>query len=86
MGSRFALAQFPARIGRGSSAALALNLDQGISRQHAELYLDNNGRVHIRDLNSTHGTFVNDQRVVDAPLSLGDRVKVGVSAFLFTNQ
>lgn len=86
MGSRFPLEQFPARIGRGSAAALALNSDQGISRQHAELYVDASGRVCIRDLNSTHGTFVNGQRVVDAPLNLGDRVNVGVSAFLFTNQ
>lgn len=86
LGSRFALEQLPARIGRGSAAALALNSDQGISRQHAELYVDNSGRVRIRDLNSTHGTFVNGQRVVDAPLNLGDRVKVGVSAFLFTNR
>jgi len=85
LGSKFPLPHFPARIGRGSSAAVALNGDQGISRQHAELYADGSGRVRIRDLNSTHGTFVNGQRVVDSPLNLGDRVKVGVSAFLFTN-
>lgn len=86
MGSRFPLNQFPALIGRGSAAALALNSDQGISRQHAEVYVDNNGQVRIRDLNSTHGTFVNGQRVMDTPLNPGDRVKVGVSAFLFTNR
>ena len=86
MGSKFPLPHLPARIGRGTSAAVPLNADQGISRQHAELYADSSGRVRIRDLNSTHGTFVNGQRVVDAPLNLGDRVKVGISDFLFTNQ
>lgn len=85
-GSKFPLPHLPARIGRGASVAVALNADQGISRQHAEVYADKGGRIRIRDLNSTHGTFVNGQRVADAPLNLGDRVTVGISAFLFTNR
>jgi hypothetical protein len=84
-GAKFPLHQLPARIGRGTSVAVPLNADQGISRQHAEIY-SSNGQVRIRDLNSTHGTYVNGQRAGDALLRPGDRVQVGVSTFLIAVQ
>jgi pSer/pThr/pTyr-binding forkhead associated (FHA) protein len=62
-----------------------LNADQGVSRQHAEIYTEPNGQPRIRDLNSTHGTYVNGQPVSDTRLSLGDRVTFGQSTFLFTD-
>lgn len=85
MGSRFIVSQFPARVGRGNSVSVQLNADQGVSRQHAEIYTDPAGIPRIRDLNSTHGTYINGQRVGDARLSLGDRVTFGQSTFLFTD-
>ncbi len=85
LGSKFPLPSFPARLGRGSSVAVQLNADQGVSRQHAEVYVDATHGVQIRDLNSTHGTFVNGQRIQNAQLSPGDRVTVGLSTLLFTD-
>lgn len=84
-GSKFPLSSLPARIGRGSSASIQLNADQGISRQHAELYPEPAGGVRLRDLNSTHGTFVNGQRVIDTRLTPGDKISVGLSTLLFTD-
>ncbi len=83
-GSQFILSQFPARIGRGTWALVQLNADQGVSRQHAEIYADVRGALHIRDLNSTHGTFVNGRRVEDARLNPGDRITLGQSTFLLS--
>jgi hypothetical protein len=84
MGGKFLITQFPARIGRGNSVTVQLNSDQGVSRQHAEIYTEPNGQPHIRDLNSTHGTYVNGRRIIDSHLSPGDRVTLGQSTFVFS--
>lgn len=34
-----------------------------LSRQHAEIYADRNGRIFIRDVKSSNGTFVNGMRL-----------------------
>jgi diguanylate cyclase (GGDEF)-like protein len=51
--------------------------DESASRRHAEIYSHDNGLV-ITDLNSTNGTFVNRQRLVQ-PLVLrsGDQIRIG---------
>ncbi len=57
-------------IGRNSDNDLVLN-DPHISRKHAELCFSE-GRFLIRDLDSTGGTFVNDEKVTERQLSPGD--------------
>ncbi|MEP7355690.1 MAG: FHA domain-containing protein, partial [Anaerolineales bacterium] len=39
------------------------------------------GTLYIRDENSSNGTFVNEARIVQSPLRLGDRVRIGDSLF-----
>lgn len=34
-----------------------------LSRQHAEIYADRSGRIYIRDVKSSNGTFVNGMRL-----------------------
>ncbi|CAG9465342.1 unnamed protein product [Pedinophyceae sp. YPF-701] len=56
-------------VGRGSQATMYLNtprLPQMISRLHAELSVSPDFRVMVRDLGSTNGTFVNDERIENA--------------------
>jgi hypothetical protein len=77
-GQRFALTSLPVRIGRDLDCALRLDDDHGVSRHHAELYRQN-GQLRIKDLNSTHGTFVNGRQVQDAELAPGDTLKLGHS-------
>jgi hypothetical protein len=51
-------------VGRGSDCALVLN-NPRVSLDHAELYV-RNGRVRVRDLESTNGTLLSGRRVRDA--------------------
>ncbi|MFO7625608.1 MAG: FHA domain-containing protein [Anaerolineales bacterium] len=53
-----------------------VNLD---SSRQTELY-ELEGELHINDLNSSHGTYVNGNRVNDKHLQSGDRVQIGSSA------
>jgi pSer/pThr/pTyr-binding forkhead associated (FHA) protein len=42
-----------------------------VSKEHAELFL-RSGALNVRDLGSKNGTFVNSERVGEAPLREGD--------------
>ena len=67
-------------VGRGSDCGVSV---QGwkVSKHHAEIFVSNE-RVFVRDLGSTFGTFVNDQKIDDArPLEIDDELRVGTSAF-----
>jgi pSer/pThr/pTyr-binding forkhead associated (FHA) protein len=73
----------PTKVGRGELAGIALSGDDGASRQHAELSIEN-GDVVLRDLGSKNGTYVNDKRIVQPQtLRTGDRVRFHTQAFLF---
>jgi pSer/pThr/pTyr-binding forkhead associated (FHA) protein len=77
-GERFELRELPARIGRGAEVAIRLDADLGVSRRHAELYLQA-GVLRLRDTNSAHGTTVNGYTITDKGLAPGDRIRVGHS-------
>jgi Neuraminidase-like domain/FHA domain/Salmonella virulence plasmid 28.1kDa A protein len=62
-------------IGHSETADLIL-ADRFVSRRHALVTVDASGTVTIRDLNSTGGTFVNEERLDGARvLSQGDTVR-----------
>lgn len=50
------------------------------SRRHARVYIDD-GKLHVQDLDSANGTFVNDDRVEQVELKPGDRVRFDVETF-----
>jgi hypothetical protein len=77
-GQRWILEPLPMRVGRGSTAFIQLNDDLGVSRHHAEFYMQE-GVIHVRDLQSTHGTYVNGKRIFDHSLKVGDEIQVGAS-------
>jgi cytochrome P450/NADPH-cytochrome P450 reductase len=72
------------RIGRAPENEIVVS-DPTASRQHAELR-NVAGGYRIVDLDSSHGTFVNGQRVTDAALSEGDTVRVGSAMFRLIGQ
>jgi hypothetical protein len=80
-GKEFIVERFPARIGRGSEAAIRLDEDIGVSRKHAEIYTQG-GVLRIRDLDSTHGTQVNGLRIEDNRLEPGDQVQIGLTVLV----
>lgn len=53
----------------------------GISRKHCEIVVKD-GSIVVRDLGSSNGTFVNQERVSDQPLAPGDLISVGGLVFL----
>jgi hypothetical protein len=65
-----------ATIGRGQGCQVQLP-DPMVSQLHARLFRSNKG-LHVEDLGSTNGTFVNGS-AVSAPVRLrkGDRLRVG---------
>jgi hypothetical protein len=81
-GRRFNIETLPARIGRGPLVALSLDDDQGISRYHAEIY-ESAGLLRIRDMQSTHGTYLNGKNITDERLNPGDHLSVGQSTLVF---
>lgn len=56
-----------------------------LSRQHAEIFAERNGKVYIRDVKSSNGTFVNGTRLSQEnresephELSTGDHLELGI--------
>ncbi|MCG7320833.1 FhaA domain-containing protein [Arsenicicoccus bolidensis] len=84
-GDRYPLLGAITVIGRDGVADIVLD-DPGISRQHAEVRITNDGPHlvgSIRDLGSTNGTFVEGHRITSQRLADGDRVTVGRTSFTF---
>ena len=78
-GQEFKIETNPAIIGRGTVCDITLS-GTHLSRQHAELHIKGN-RLHIRDLASANGTFINDQRINEAVVKPGDQVRFDVYSF-----
>jgi pSer/pThr/pTyr-binding forkhead associated (FHA) protein len=55
-----------------------------VSRHHAEVAAGESGWT-FRDLGSTHGSFVNGERVGEVPVSPGLRVRIGPIRLEFDN-
>src|SRR2546425_2360836 len=62
-------------IGRKGDADVVLP-NQHVSRHHAKLVRTEDG-YRLQDLQSTHGTFVNETRVEQHLLKHGDRISLG---------
>lgn len=56
--------------------------DHEISSTHCQIQ-NISGVYHIFDMNSTNGTFVNNERIVKAKLNPGDIITVGQTSFKF---
>ncbi|HEX4406263.1 MAG TPA: GGDEF domain-containing protein [Polyangia bacterium] len=68
-------------IGRGQRAQIRL-LDDGISREHAQLVIVND-RIVLQDLGSTNGTYCNGLKVeANKELVDGDKILVGSTTIL----
>jgi diguanylate cyclase (GGDEF)-like protein len=66
----------------GRDATCTHTFDHGsLSRVHARV-LRVGGEIHIEDVASRNGVFVNDERVVRTPLHDGDRVRLGSAVTL----
>ena len=57
--------------------------DTEVSATHCQIQEINN-IFHIFDMNSTNGTFVNNQRIIKAKLREGDVITIGQTSFKFS--
>lgn len=57
-----------------------------VSRIHCRLSVGDDGQLVVEDLESTNGTFVNDERVKRAVLATGDRLRVGRVVLAVTDE
>lgn len=65
------------RLGRGNDCDYIIN-DDSVSRNHGEIFVDDEGNVFYTDLSSTNGSTVNGIRVNDSIiLNQGDVLKLG---------
>jgi hypothetical protein len=78
VGQQFNLKTLPAVVGRGPDSSIPLDADLNVSRRHAEMY-EWNGMLRIRDLGSSHGTWINGEQVTDHSVAPGDRIGLGVT-------
>jgi len=81
IGKRIELAREDVVIGRANTAELQLDIDN-VSRSHAVIRRTARGYV-LRDLDSTNGTYVNDQPIRERALSDGDQIRIGRSMLKF---
>jgi pSer/pThr/pTyr-binding forkhead associated (FHA) protein len=69
----------PATIGRSREAKIKLVHGQ-VSRVHCEFF-ERDGVLHVRDLGSTNGTYVGDDRVRESAVPPGETVTIGAVKF-----
>jgi len=66
-------------LGRNTDCEMQIPLAT-ISRKHCQIRVEGD-RVFVRDMGSSNGTFVNNQRVQEADLSAGDQIVLGPVVF-----
>lgn len=83
LGRRYLLTEGVITIGRGSANHIVVSSD-AVSRQHAQLERRGTEFV-VSDLNSTNGTFINNerQRTYNSRLNGGDHIRVGDTVFKY---
>jgi len=85
LGKKFVLDQAEFTIGRDAvQNFICVELDN-VSRKHCRV-TQKDGKFFVRDLNSTNGTYVNDEEIkppADRQLRSGDLIKVGGAIYKF---
>jgi pSer/pThr/pTyr-binding forkhead associated (FHA) protein len=80
-GSKFVLEGDVTRAGRHPDSDIFLD-DITVSRRHAEIHRASGGYT-VRDAGSLNGTYLNRERIDEAPLSNGDELQIGKFRLVF---
>ena len=82
LGTRYPLGPEPVVIGRLTACAIH-DPDPSVSRTHARIEREPDGRFRVTDMGSRNGTFVNHVRLDSAVLEDGDYLRVGNTIYRF---
>jgi len=74
-GSRYTLTRAVTTAGRHPDSDIFLD-DVTVSRRHVEIEAGPGGYV-VRDVGSLNGTYLNRERIEEAPLANGDELQIG---------
>jgi pSer/pThr/pTyr-binding forkhead associated (FHA) protein len=80
-GSKFVLESEVTRAGRHPDSDIFLD-DITVSRRHAEIVRAGDS-YSVRDAGSLNGTYLNRERIEDAPLANGDELQIGKFRLVF---
>jgi pSer/pThr/pTyr-binding forkhead associated (FHA) protein len=80
-GARFLIDSGEVAIGRSVDSPIFLD-DVTVSRKHAVIVKDEQ-RFSIKDQGSLNGTYLNNQSVLNSPLTTGDEIQIGKFHMLF---
>jgi len=75
----FELKKETATFGRNTDCDFQIPLEM-VSRRHSQLFTKG-GKLFVRDLGSSNGTFVNNKRVQESELNPGDTLVIGPVIF-----
>lgn len=67
-------------LGRGEANAVNVDYDASVSRKHCEICAKD-GKLFVRDLNSTSGTYLNGEKIEEHELKINDILGVGTLDF-----
>jgi pSer/pThr/pTyr-binding forkhead associated (FHA) protein len=91
LGERVVIGRFDQETGPVDVDLGPLPEAQYVSRQHAEIWRDETGGWHVKDLESSNGTFVRskgqpkfERAATELPLADGDEVALGNARFAFS--
>ena len=83
-GTMVRLSERETSLGRSTNCTFQIS-DITVSREHASLFVDNNGSVRVRDDGSSNGTYLNGKRIRPqrlVELADGDRIQLGTTVVL----
>jgi membrane-bound lytic murein transglycosylase D len=66
-------------IGRDGTCEVQVSIDSSISRKHAEVLFEADG-WWLKDLNSTNGTYIDDERIDRVPIRRPTKVRLGTGS------
>jgi pSer/pThr/pTyr-binding forkhead associated (FHA) protein len=78
---RWEVTEQPLTFGRGDDADIQIT-DERMSRQHF-VVVPRDGKFFVRDLGSTNGTFVNNNKITEVELQANDRIRGGQTVVVF---
>ena len=84
MGHIFELEPGEHLLGRDEDCAIMLS-EQEVSRRHCKISVTSAG-VEVNDLDSTNGTYVNDERFQEKTIHNGDRLRIGGTMLKYLSQ